>query len=87
MPENTPIYNVWSLVYNQLIVAGMGDAIAINHLAIWAVLDRLGERLGVKDKNDCFIKINHAYSVLCSERNKKRKLGQTNKVTKKAGRH
>lgn len=54
----------------------MGEPIAINHSAIWEVLDRLGEELGVTDKFDCFMKVNSAFNTLMSEKREQNKMGQ-----------
>jgi len=89
LPENYPIYQVWQLVSGQWIVAGMGDPIAINHLAIWELLDRYGEELGVENKLECFLLINRCFGILMSERREKHKLehGSSGGVVKKARRH
>lgn len=83
-----PIYRIWLLVRTQLIVAGMGDPIAINHTALWEALDRFGKRYGVVDKEECFLKINYAFSVLSSEKRWQNHLGQksSSKVPKKVAR-
>lgn len=72
-----PFYQIWQLVSGQLIVAGMGEPIAINHLAIWEVLDRYGEMFGIDNKLECFIQINRIFGILMSEKREKNKLGQS----------
>lgn len=54
----------------------MGEPIAINHLAIWEILDRYGETFGIDNKLECFMQINRIFSILMSERREKNKLGQ-----------
>ena len=53
MEVNRDAVRLWPIVRGQLIIGGMGDAIDINHLAVWADIDRFG----VEDPRSCFRKI------------------------------
>ena len=51
--ENTDAVKIYLLTRNQLIFAGMGEAVEINHLAVHAALDRLK----IPNDGECFEKV------------------------------
>jgi hypothetical protein len=53
MPENEDAVRVFQLCQDQLICAGMGAPISVNHLAVHEAM-RLYD---VTDKKDCFEKV------------------------------
>ena len=53
MPQNREALEIWPIVRFQVVTAGMGGVIDLNHLAIWKDL----EEVGVENKTDCFRKI------------------------------
>ena len=68
MPGNEDPEMIYMMVQDQLIVGGMGGAVAINQMAIHAAMD-LYE---VADKKTCFEKVLMMYrAVLANERENK----------------
>lgn len=53
LPENSDAANIYSVVKGQVIVAGMGQVIGLNQLAVWEAIDRFQ----VINKLDCFEKV------------------------------
>lgn len=53
LPQNIEVVKVWSLIHDQLIVGGAGTVIALNHLAVWEVIDRYE----INNPVECFEKI------------------------------
>lgn len=51
--ENAEAVNIYLLTRNQLIFAGMGEAVDINHVAVHGAIDRLK----VKKPEECFLKV------------------------------
>lgn len=51
--QNADAVKVYLLTRNQLIFAGMGEAVDINHVAVHGAIDRLKIRNG----EECFLKV------------------------------
>lgn len=56
---------IFKIVRGQVLVAGMGSVIGLNHLAVWEAIDRYK----VSDKIRCFEKVNAVfYHLLIKQR-------------------
>lgn len=53
LPENEPVVNVYSLVRNQVVTAGMGEVVDLNFTSLKTVMDMLE----VSDQRRCFEKV------------------------------
>jgi hypothetical protein len=60
-PENHEAVMIYGLVNTQVIVAG-DQPIDLNHLAVWAMIDRYEPR--VKDPWECFEKVTRLYRAV-----------------------
>jgi hypothetical protein len=63
MPENEEAANVYMLCKFQVVTAGMGEVIDINHLAVWEAIDRYK----VKDQIRCFELVNTVFHYMLNK--------------------
>jgi hypothetical protein len=64
MEENKEAAMIYNLVQGQVITAGMGEPIDINHIALWEAIDRFR----ISNPLDCFGKVNRIFRHFLKER-------------------
>lgn len=71
LESNMAAAKIYSLSYAQVIVAGMGGIIDLNHLALWKNIEQFKEEYEIDDINECFLRVVNLSRVFIEEDNRK----------------
>ena len=61
--ENEDAARIYQIVRGQMIIAGNGQVIDLNHLSVWAAIDAYG----VRDRTGCFEKVVNLFHAILKE--------------------
>lgn len=70
LPENYDAFTLWQLVQGQVIIAGMGEVIGLDHPAIWKDIDEYEKEFGRIDRWKNFNKLIQLFYHMRDARNK-----------------
>lgn len=54
---NRAVAQIWLLTRGQIITAGMGEVVDINHLALWKDIEKFKEAYEIENEVDCFQRV------------------------------
>jgi len=54
---NHAVAQIWLLTQGQIITAGMGDIVDINHIALWKNIEKFRDIYEIENETDCFLRV------------------------------